>query len=169
MNQQACASSRFQFVEGSVEQVDRYAALLQRRMNVERPTASAIGAPVPGALRDEIDGLRMLEPAVRVWGGYGGEGLVIRSDAPVDFHPDGKILNVVPVERLDDAVRHAGIATQTVGVYPPSRKAQLRDLLAAQGVQRIVNLGGTAGIEMGLPHDGFHPLQRFVRWVSEEG
>lgn len=169
MNQQACASSRFQFVEGSVEQVDRYAALLQRRMNVERPTASAIGAPVPGALRDEIDGLRMLEPAVRVWGGYGGEGLVIRSDAPVDFHPDGKILNVVPVERLDDAVRHAGIATQTVGVHPPSRKAQLRDLLAAQGVQRIVNLGGTAGIEMGLPHDGFHPLQRFVRWVSEEG
>jgi hypothetical protein len=94
---------------------------------------------------------------------------VIRSDAPVDFHPDGKILNVVPVERLDDAVRHAGIATQTVGVHPPSRKAQLRDLLAAQGVQRIVNLGGTAGIEMGLPHDGFHPLQRFVRWVSEEG
>jgi hypothetical protein len=169
MNQQACASSRFQFVEGSVEQVDRFGALLQQRMNVDRPTASAIGAPVPGALRDEIDGLRMLEPQVRVWGGYGGEGVVIRSEEPVDFHPDGKIVNVVPVASLDEAVRHANVATQTVGVWPPSRKAGLRDVLASRGVQRLVNLGGTAGIEMGLPHDGFHPLQRFVRWVNDEG
>lgn len=169
MNQQACASSRFQFVEGSVEEVDRYCALLQKRMNVDRPTASAIGAPVPPALRDELDGLRMLEPEVRLWGGYGGEGLVIRTADPVDFHPDGKIVNVVPVTSLADAVRHANVATQTVGVWPPQRKAGLRDALASRGVQRVVNLGGTAGIEMGLPHDGFHPLQRFVRWVNDEG
>ena len=169
MNQQACASSRFQFVESTIEQVDRYGALLQRRMNVERPTASAIGVPVPAALRDEIDGLRLLEPEVRVWGGYRGEGLVIRSAEPVDFHPDGKIVNIVPVAHLSDAVRHANVATQTVGVWPPARKAALRDLLASQGVQRIVDLGGSAGVEMGLPHDGFHPLQRFVRWVSDEG
>jgi hypothetical protein len=169
MNQQACASSRFQFVEGSVAEVDRYCALLQQRMNVDRPTASAIGAPVPSALRDEIDGLRMMEPEVRVWGGYGGEGVVIRSDQPVDFQPDGKIVNVVPVRDLADAVRFANVATQTVGVWPPSRKAGLRDALASRGVQRVVNLGGTAGIEMGLPHDGFHPLQRFVRWVNDEG
>jgi len=169
MNQQACASSRFQFVEGSVADVDRYCALLQRRMAVERPTASAIGRAVPGALRDEIDGLRLLEPEVRIWGGYGGEGLVIRSIEPVDFHPDGKIVNVVPVSDLADAVRHANVATQTVGIWPPARKASLRDALASRGVQRVVNLGGSAGIEMGLPHDGFHPLQRFVRWVNDEG
>src|SRR5207237_9900043 len=106
-NQQACASSRFQFVEGSVEEVDRYCALLQKRMNVDRPTASAIGAPVPPALRDELDGLRMLEPEVRLWGGYGGGGLVIGTADPADFHPDGKIVNVVPVTSLADAVRHA--------------------------------------------------------------
>jgi hypothetical protein len=169
MNQQACASSRFQFVEGSIDEVDRYCALLQQRMNVDRPTASAIGAPVPAGLRDEIDGLRMMEPEVRVWGGYGGEGVVIRSGEPVDFHPDGKIVNVVPVADLADAVRFANVATQTVGIWPPSRKTDLRDALAARGVQRVVNLGGTAGIEMGLPHDGFHPLQRFVRWVNDEG
>jgi hypothetical protein len=169
MNQQACASSRFQFVEGSVDEVDRYCALLQRRMNVDRPTASAIGAPVPQALRDEIDGLRLMEPEVRVWGGYAGEGVVIRSGEPVDFHPDGKIVNVVPVTDLADAVRFANVATQTVGIWPPQRKAGLRDALASRGVQRVVNLGGTAGIEMGLPHDGFHPLQRFVRWVNDEG
>jgi hypothetical protein len=24
-------------------------------------------------------------------------------------------------------------------------------------------------VEAGLPHDGFNPLQRFVRWVNDEG
>lgn len=169
MNQQACASSRFQFVEGTTEQVDRYCALLQQRMNVDRPMASAIGPRVPAELRDEIDGLRMLEPAYRVWGGYGGEGVVIRSHDPVDFHPDGKIVNVVQVQDLQDAIRHVNIATQTVGVYPAQRKALLRDRLAGAGAQRVVNIGGSAGIEAGLPHDGFNPLQRFVRWVNDEG
>ncbi|MDQ0124927.1 hypothetical protein J2W17_003881 [Pseudomonas lini] len=169
MNQQACASSRFQFVEGSTEQVDRFCALLQQRMNIDRPTASAIGPRVSAELRDEIDGLRMLEPSYRVWGGHGGEGLVIRSQEPVDFHPDGKVVNVVQVDDLQDAVRHVNIATQTVGVYPPERKAQLRDRLACAGAQRVVNIGGSAGVEAGLPHDGFNPLQRFVRWVNDEG
>lgn len=169
MNQQACASSRFQFVEGGVDDVDRYCALLQQRMNVDRPTASAIGPAVPQVLRDEIDGLKMMAPEVRVWGGYGGEGVVIRSETPVDFHPDGKIVNVVPVADLADAVAHANVATQTVGIWPPERKAQLRDALASRGVQRLVNLGGSAGVELGLPHDGFMPLQRFMRWVNDEG
>lgn len=62
MNQQACVSSRIQFVEGSVEQVDRYCALLQQRLGVERPTTSACGNPLPSNLRDEIDGLRGMEP-----------------------------------------------------------------------------------------------------------
>ena len=169
MNQQACASSRFQFVEGTPEQVDRYCALLQQRMAVDRPTASAFGPQVPAELRDEIDGLRSLEPYYRVWGTYDGAGVVIRSEDPVDFHPDGKIVNVVPVSDLRDAVRYVNVATQTVGVYPPERKAELRNALASAGVQRVVNIGGSAGVEPGVPHDGFNPLQRFVRWVNDEG
>jgi hypothetical protein len=169
MNQQACASSRFQFIEGTTEQVDRYCEILQQRMAVDRPTNSAKGPRVPSELRDEIDGLRMLEPTYRVWGGYDGEGVVIRSEDPVDFHPDGKIVNVVQVKDLRDAIRFANVATQTVGVYPPQRKTELRDLLASQGVQRVVAIGGSAGVEAGLPHDGFNPLQRFVRWVNDEG
>jgi hypothetical protein len=87
MNQQACASSRVQYVEGSVEQVDRYCALLQARLGVRAHTTSACGNPLPSDLRDEIDGLRDMEPHYRVWGGYEGKGLVIRSEEPVDFHP----------------------------------------------------------------------------------
>jgi len=169
MNQQACASSRVQFVEGSVAQVDRYCALLQARLGVERPTTSAIGNPLSVDLRDEIDGLRDMQPHYRVWGGYEGKGLVIRSEEPVDFHPDGRVVNVVPVASLADALERANVATQTVGVYPPARKAELRNALAAAGVQRVVELGKAVAFETGISHDGFYPLQRFVRWVNDEG
>lgn len=169
MNQQACASSRVQFVEGSVQQIDRYCELLQSRLGVERETTSACGNPLPGDLRDEIDGLRDMQPHYRVWGGYEGNGLVIRSEEPVDFHPDGRVVNVVPVESLAAAVHRANVATQTVGVYPPSRKIELRNALAAAGAQRVVELGKAIAFEIGIPHDGFYPLQRFVRWVNDEG
>ena len=169
VEQQACASSRFQFVEGSPEEVDRFCALLQTSMGIERPTSSAAGRPVPLDLREEIDGLRGMDDFYRVWGDYAGSGVVIRSDDPVDFHPDFRTVNVIPVSDLGDGVAHANVATQTVGVYPPERKESLRDSLAAMGVQRVVRLGSAGSVETGLPHDGFMPLARFVRWVNDEG
>ena len=168
MNQQACTSSRYQFIEGDVADVDRYCAKLQAHIGDERPTSSTTPLPLPSAIRDEIDGLRAFEDEYRVWGGYEGRGLVIRSATPVDFYPDGKIVNVVRVAKLADAVRHVSVATQTVGVYPPERKAGLRDALCSAGAQRVVALG-LANPEAGLPHDGFYPLHRFVRWVTDEG
>jgi hypothetical protein len=168
MNQQACTSSRFQFIEGSEEDVDRYCALLQAKLGLERRSASAEPQPLPSSLREEIDGLRDLPDFYRVWGGSEGKGIVIRSEDPVDFYPDHKVVNVVRVERLADAVKHVTVATSTVGVYPPERKAELRDALASAGAQRVVALG-MVNPEVGLPHDGFYPLQRFVRWVNDEG
>jgi hypothetical protein len=168
MNQEACTASRFQFVEGSLDQIDRYCEHLQAKLGQARRSASGQPRPIARSLRDEIDGLRDLEDYYRVWGGYEGRGLVIRSDEAVDFYPEGKVVNVVAVERLEDALRHVNVATQTVGVYPPQRKAVLRDLLASAGAQRIVSLG-SATPEVGLPHDGFYPLHRFVRWVNDEG
>jgi hypothetical protein len=168
-NQQACAASRIQFVEGSLEQVDRYCALLQARLGVEREYASACGDPPASDLRDEIEGLRDMEPYFRLWGRCDGRGVVIRSDEQVSFHPDGRVVNVVRVEHLKDAARHANVATQTVGVFPSERKAELRDMLASMGAQRVVELGAALGVEIGLPHDGFFPLHRFMRWINDEG
>ncbi|WP_308406951.1 acyl-CoA reductase [Streptomyces sp. AC555_RSS877] len=156
-NQQACVASRFQFVEGSWDDADRYAALLYERLGVARESSSAGGPRVPAELREEIDVLRSMEPEYRAWGGYDGRGLVIRSPEPVGFHSDGKIVDVVPVGALAEAVAHAGVATQTVGVYPDTRKAELRDALACAGVQRVVSLGRAGGMPPGLAHDGFYP------------
>lgn len=168
MDQQACVSSRFQFVEGTTEEVDAYAAALQARMGTERAFTSACSTPPSGALREEIEALAMLEPDYRVFGAFDGRGVVIRSDEPVDFHPDGRVVNVVRVDRLEDAIPQANVATQTVGIFPEHRRKGLRNALAAQGVQRVTAIGSAGMVEAGLPHDGFLPLMRFVRWVNDE-
>jgi len=86
----------------------------------------------------------------------------------VDFYPDGKVVNVVRADSLRDAVKYATVATSTVGVYPFARKGEVRDALASAGVQRIINLGQTLTKGHGVPHDGFWPLNRYMKWVTEE-
>jgi hypothetical protein len=168
-NQDACTASRFQYVQGSVEQVDSFCELLAQELNVERPLAADRGSPVPEDLRDEIEGLRELEPYYRVFGRSDGTGMVVRSDEPVSFYPTGRVVNVVMIADPKQMLQHVNAATQTVGVYPDRARAELRDLLCAAGVQRITALGSGGGRWIGLPHDGFYPMSRLVRWAKDEG
>jgi Acyl-CoA reductase (LuxC) len=166
-NQEACTSSRFQFIEGTSDEVDRYCELLQVELGYERPLTSAKVAPPPREVREEIDALRSMDDFFHVFGEADGRGLVVRSEEPVSFFPTGKTVNVVMVPSLADAVKYVNVSTQTVGIYPAERKSELRDQLASAGVQRVVVLGAN-GMIPGFPHDGFYPMHRFVRWVNDE-
>jgi hypothetical protein len=137
---------------------------------VERRYTTARTTPPPVEIREEIELLQHLGSSYRVFGRTDGTGVVIRSDEPVDFYPSNKTVNVVVVPSLEVGIQAVTVATQTVGVYPHDLKATLRDRLAEAGAQRIVDLGGvSAGASpAGFPHDGFFPLQRFVRWVADE-
>ncbi|TAL03931.1 MAG: long-chain-fatty-acyl-CoA reductase [Rhodospirillaceae bacterium] len=167
-NQEACLASRYIFMEGSREQVDRFCEKLLPRLGVDRQTASAIAPPLPGEMREEIEVLQAMGDSYRVWGGFDGRGMVIRSEEPVEFHPTNKTANVVQVASLADAVKYVNVATQTVGVFPFNRKAELRDRLATAGAQRVVRLGGAGKHGVGGPHDAMYPLQRFVHWMVDE-
>ena len=167
-NQEACASARFQYVEGTEEEVDRFCAALQPELGVERACCTAVGAPAPEQLREEVDALRYLAPEYRVWGQFDGRGMVVRSSEPVDFYPDARVVNVVRVDRLADAVRWVNVSTQTVGIYPADRRMELADALAQAGVQQIQPLGEINKFVVGTPHDGMFPLHRFVRWVADK-
>ena len=167
LNQEACAASRFQFVEGSQEQVDRFCQHFQRAIT-RRALASGDVRPLPRDLREQIEALRLLDEDYRVWGRPDGTGLVIRSTEPVDFHPSHKIANVVRVDRLEAALAHVNVATQTVGIAPAGRMAPLRDALAAAGAQRVCPLGEAGPSTHGTPWDGMYPLHRFVLWVVNE-
>lgn len=167
LNQEACVASRFQFVEGSEEQVDRFCEKLHERI-AARAAASGDVRPLDMDMREQVETLMMLDDEYRVWGRTDGKGLVIRSEEPVDFHPINKTANVVRVDRLDDAVRWINVATQTVGFYPFNRMADYRDRLASGGAQRIVHLGEAGPSTIGNPHDAMYAMHRFVHWMAHE-
>jgi hypothetical protein len=171
LNQDACSASRFHYVEGSGEQVDAYCEKLVDAMGQDTrygPGASKLLPPRD--VREQLDMMQNLEPIFRLFGRYDGRGLVIRSEEPVSFSPSGKLVNVVRVSSLEEAVRYSTVATQTVGVYPAARRNSLRNALASAGAQRIVALGEVnSGGFGGKPHDAGWPVHRFMRWVSEEG
>ncbi len=68
-NQQACVASRFQFVEGSWDDADRYAALLCERLGVAREFSSASGPRVAAELREEMTSCGPWRPST----GYGAD------------------------------------------------------------------------------------------------
>jgi hypothetical protein len=167
-NQSACASSRFVFVEAQPgHALDSWCARLATELGVDRPMSDGNGVPVPADVREEVDLLRALDDMYGVWGSF-DKGVVIRSDEPVDFHPEGKVVNVVPVDALEDVLSNVNVATQTIGIYPPTLAERMRDHLAARGMQRIVPLGEVLDAIPGVPHDGFFPLHRFVRWLVDD-
>ena len=111
-----------------------------------------------------------MSPAYEVFGAADGSGLVIFSDDPVGFHPSAKTVNVVRVaDRLHDALRHVNVATQTVGIFPPSRAVSScairwprTECNASCRWVRCIN------VAPGYPHDGFFALHRFVKWLVDE-
>jgi hypothetical protein len=167
LNQEACVASRFIYVEGGHERVDRFCERLHERI-VERAAESGDARPLDMDLREQIETMMMMEDDYRVWGKTDGRGCVIRSDEPVEFHPINKTANVVCVPSLDEAMRYVNVATQTVGFYPFNRIPNYRDSLASGGAQRIVHLGEAGPSTIGNPHDAMYPLHRFVHWMAHE-
>jgi hypothetical protein len=167
LNQEACVASRFQYVEGAQEQVDRFCAALHKRI-AERAAQSGDIRPLDMDLREQIETMMMMDDEYGVWGKPDGKGIVIRSEEPVDFHPINKTANVVRVDSLDDAVKYINVATQTVGFYPFNRMPDYRDRLASGGAQRIVHLGEAGPSTIGNPHDAMYPMHRFVHWMAHE-
>jgi Acyl-CoA reductase (LuxC) len=167
LNQEACVASRYQFVEGSEADVDRFCAALHKHI-ARRAADSGDVRPMAMDMKEEIEALMMMDDEYGVWGKTDGKGLVVRSDEPVDFHPINKTANVVRVDSLDDAVKWINVATQTVGFYPFDRMPDYRDRLAAGGAQRVVHLGEAGPSTIGNPHDAMYPLHRFVHWMVHE-
>lgn len=167
-NQEACLASRFVFLEAEPPQAERFCNALVARLGVDRLFGSAVAPLPPSEIRDEIEVMQAMGDEVKIFGRLDGHGIVLLSDRPVDFHPANKTSNVVIVNSLDDAVKYVNVATQTIGVYPYERKAQLRDKLASAGGQRVCRVGTANGHVEGSPHDAMYPLSRFVHWMGDD-
>ncbi len=169
-NQDACSCARFQFIEGTRDRIDAYCEELVTAMGRQQRYGGGVHGPTPPPpILEELDALSNLEPLYRLFGRADGRGMVIRSSEPVAFNPTGKLVNVVEVDEMGTAMQYVTVATQSVGVYPATRIAAIRDALAQAGVQRIVALGNVnTGRFGGLPHDGGWPIHRMMHWVAAE-
>jgi hypothetical protein len=176
LNQEACFSTRVAFA--IVEEADSDAVLRRLGSALQAACASlpsTFTAPAPcvsDELASMIQATRLMSDTEYVLGG-GNEAAVIvsRGSEPVEYAPllSGRVVNLVPISRPEEAFAHVTSATQTVAVYPDDLRRSLRDTLGLLGAQRIVRLGESAtSMHPGAPHDGTELMRRLVRWVVDE-
>ncbi len=137
---------------------------------VERTYTDAVVAPLPSpssAPKSTCSG--RWHPMYEVFGADDGSGLVILSDDPVDFHPVGqdRQRRVRAVARRRARVRERRDADHR---HLPASRARptTATCSSARGMQRIVPLGEVIDVVPGVPHDGFLPLHRFMRWLVDD-
>jgi hypothetical protein len=175
-NQGGCVSARVLYLEcgtdpPGLEMANRFGQLV---FDAVQDLPGHLSSPAPAfdpVLKSEIDGIRYSED-FRVIGGATNEGAVIVSqdNEVVDFSErlNCRVANVVPVDSIEAALDHLTIHTQTIGIYPESLKAAVRDRCALRGGQRIVSLGFTSSGVFAGPHDAIEPLRRMLRWIRDD-
>lgn len=178
LNQEGCVNARVVYVasgtdEAGLARANRLGALTFDAIAHLPAHLSTPHKAFDPELRSEIEALRFVDDEYKLFGGRGNEGAVIvsQSDAPVDFARmlACRVANLVPIDDLDTAVRSVNAYTQTIGVFPESLKAKLRDRLAFQGAQRLVSLGGAATLQgSATPQDGIEPVRRMCKWIVDE-
>jgi hypothetical protein len=168
-NQKACIASLVHYVEGSVEDAERYVSAVERALarwdeQFPHPLLNR-----HRALLKRLERGVLLESRVRlheVDGAYRSGVVVAPHDFSIKDHPMCRLIVVRPVSNLDECLRflHPGVAT--VGIVPDDRRRALRDRVAARGVSNIVPLGHAGATAVGSSHDGMLVLSELVDWKN---
>jgi len=83
-------------------------------------------------------------------------------------HCLGRTIYLQKIAQPEAVYPYIDKSVQTVGIYPHGLGERLRDELARRGVSRIVEVGSHNVFRLGGSHDGLLPMQRLVRFVSQE-
>ena len=176
-NQEACVNARIMYIQSGTDEVGI------KKLNIlgEKMYEALINLPSHVSttpkifdenLKDEISGIRLDDEFYRVFGGNENEGAVIVSqfDEPVDFSHRlcSRVVNLVPVDDIENALHSVNSYTQTVGIYPEELKSKIRDFLPFYGVQRVVSLGFASHGSLSTPQDAIEPLRRMCKWITDE-
>ena len=178
-NQEGCINARVIYVESGtdpqgVANAKSFGKMLYDAIQALPSHVSAQANTYDPELAEEIQGLRLASMEHDIIGG-GVEGGVIVShhSDPVDF---ARLLyhrtaNLVPVDDLEIPIRAVTAYTQTIGIYPETLKAKIRDRLALHGAQRLVSLGYASNsnvMSVAGPQDAIEPTRRMCRWIVDE-
>lgn len=184
MNQTACVNTRMVYVEcgDDDESLAKLENLGRRIAAAYKTLPSCFSTPAAAPNHDleaELEAVAMEEDFYTVIGNTVEGGVVIsRFPDRVDFcdQLNNRVVNLVPVADLLDAIKWCDDTTQNVGIYPETLRDRLIDPFSLAGVQQFVPLSGgdAAGVyrefnanPAGLPHDGIETMRRSVRWVID--
>ena len=176
-NQVGCTNSRVAYLQCGTDdeglrKANAFAEMAYEALATFPESYSCKPKDYPAELKMKVNALRLEDDFYRVFGGADDEGAVVVSQFPdaVDFMPEmeGRTINIVPIDDLEEFLDACDAWTQTVGVYPESLKETLRDQMPLYGVQRIVSLGYASDTTMAGAQDAIEPMARMVKWVVDE-
>jgi hypothetical protein len=177
-NQEACANARTIYVEcdyddpEQLERLNRLGEYMYAAMQTLPATLSTRAKYIVPALKEELDGLFMLDDYFKLYrdDDHSGAIIVSQADEPVGFAGQlaCRTANIVPLPSIDRIVACINSATQTVGVYPSSLKERIRSALAVRGAQMIISLGYVSRINTCGPLDGIEAERRMLKWVVDQ-
>ena len=183
-NQTACANTRIVYVESGTddEDIEKLVALGHKVVEAYGKLPPVISTPVTKRNQDleaEMEAIALEDDFYHVEGDTLTGGVIISKFSDrIDFYDqlNNRVINIVPMENLEEVTKWCDDTTQTVGVYPESLRDRLLDPFALAGVQRLVALKGGDPMQIfhdmhtlppGMPHDGIEPLRRNLRWVID--
>jgi hypothetical protein len=183
-NQTACANTRLVYVESGTDE-----GSIEKIVNVGRKMVEAyaklpplLSTPFPTRNREleaEMEAIALEDDFYHVEGDTLTGGFIVsKFNDRVDFYDklNNRVVNFVPVDDLADVLKWCDDTTQTVGIYPESKRTEILDMFALAGIQRLVSLSGGDAMTVyanahhmppGSPHDGIEPMRRAMRWVVD--
>jgi hypothetical protein len=177
-NQELCANARVIYIEcdyddpAQLEKLNRFGEYMYAALQALPRYLSTEAKYVDSTLKEEMDGLFMLEDWYKVYrdGDISGAVVVSQTDEPVSFASSlaCRTANLVPLKTLENIVQRINSSTQTVGVWPVATKEAIRDQLALRGAQIIISLGYVARINSNGPMDGIEPERRMLKWLVDQ-
>jgi hypothetical protein len=178
-DQEACCNARVMFLESGtdakgIELANRFGKYLFDEVQALPKTTSGGPVKFDPVLRAEIESIGHQQDFYKVFTKKNeiertGAIIVSQFGEQVDFPKllYGRVGNVVPIDRIEDALACFSAATQTVGVYPDTLRRRLRDRAALMGGQMFVPVGYAISGSPAAPQDGIEPERRMCRWVVD--
>jgi hypothetical protein len=178
-DQEACSNARVMYLESGVDaaglaKANTFGRYIYEALQQLPKTISAGAVRFDPRLMDEIEAILPLEDFYRVYTdphriAQTGAVIVSQLGEQVDFSNllYGRVGNLVPVDNLDEVLRYFSAATKTVGFYPDTLKARLRDRAALAGAQAFVPLGYAISGSLACPQDSIEPERRMCRWIVD--
>ena len=166
-DQEACFSTQEAYIVGDPQPLAKSLAkwLEQYATNVAPTSRTSDAHAHVQQFRMEAmaEGWEVIAPS-------GTEWTIVITDGPTNLmqHPLARTIYLHPCTKVEQVYEMVDDNVQGVTVEPFEKVWEVAESLTRLGADRIIPIGHSGWPTEGFIHDGFHPMQRMVRWSSIE-